>query len=164
MGFPSRAGVLPHERQCLALPSTFLGEVDRLEVKMVRYSGHAEQLKALFTQIPQADRATYFSRVLPSEGPDLVVMRVEGIKDGKRQVFELEDRYDPATQLTAMMRTTGYPAAILAQLASQHQLPSGAVIQERDIPVGPIIDGLRARGHYPRGGCHRHVPGETVIV
>lgn len=128
------------------LPGSFEGKVGRVEVKTVRYAGHAATLERLFREIPKEQRASYFTSLLPTEGNDLVVMRVEGRKGNSRCSYEMEDRADSATGFSAMMRTTGYPAAIVAALASTGQLPKGAVVQEKDVPAAPIVKGLQERG------------------
>lgn len=128
------------------LPKSFVGKVGRLEVKTVRYAGHAAELKRIFRTVPKGKRAAFLSEIVPHEGKDLVLMRVEGSNKEARCAFEMEDRYDEKTGLTSMMRTTGYPASIVAQLAARGELPTGAVIHERDVPAAPVIDGLARRG------------------
>ncbi len=128
------------------LPASFQGKVGRVEVKTVRYAGHAATLERLFHEVPIENRASFLTSMLPAEGEDLVLMRVEGRKGSTRLAYEMEDRADAETSFSAMMRTTGYPAAIVASLASTGQLPAGAVVQERDVPAEPIVAGLRERG------------------
>lgn len=128
------------------LPGSFAGKVGRLEVKTVRYTGHAAELKRIFRAVPKGKRAAFLDEMVPHEGKDLVLMRVEGSRGDRRMAFEMEDRYDVKTGLTSMMRTTGFPASIVAQLAAKGELPPGPVIQERDVPAAPVIAGLARRG------------------
>ncbi len=128
------------------LPGTFARRVGRLEVKTVRYAGHAAELRRIFLAVPKEKRAAFLDEIVPKTGRDLVLMRVEGTRKGARLAFEMEDRYDPKTGLTSMMRTTGFPASILAQLAAKGELARGAVIQERDVPARPVIEALMRRG------------------
>lgn len=128
------------------LPQSFAGQVGRLEVKTIRYAGHAAELRGVLRDVPPARRVRHLESMLPTEGADLVVMRVEGRNGGRRLAYELEDRFDPATGFTAMMRGTGYPASIVAQLALRGELEPGAVLQERDVPAAPVVEGLRRRG------------------
>lgn len=128
------------------LPSSFERRVGRLEVKTIRYAGHAEELRRVFRAVPKGRRAAFLDEVVPHEGRDLVLMRVEGSRDGERRTFEMEDFYDARTGLTSMMRTTGFPAAIVAELAAQGKLPPGGVVQERDVPAAPVISALTRRG------------------
>jgi saccharopine dehydrogenase-like NADP-dependent oxidoreductase len=46
-----------------------------------------------------------------------------------------------------MMRTTAFPASIVVQmLASGAITKRGGVLQERDVPAGPFLDEMAARG------------------
>ena len=104
----------------------------------LRYPGHAAQMRllnamGLFGTEP-IDVAG--ARVRPRElvarllfplwefGPgeaDLTVMRVEidvGGATPRRLVFELLDRYDPATQTSSMARTTGYTCTAIVRLVA----------------------------------------------
>ncbi len=128
------------------LPGSFEGKVGRVEVKTVRYAGHAATLERIFSEVPVSQRASHFTALLPAEGADLVLMRVEGRKGTSQIIYEMEDRSDPVTGFSAMMRTTGFPASIVAALASTGQLPTGAVVQERDVPAEPVVAGLMERG------------------
>jgi saccharopine dehydrogenase-like NADP-dependent oxidoreductase len=60
-------------------------------------------------------------RLREGEG-DIVVLRVtvEGMSAGREAVLEVEmvDRYDPLTGITAMGRTTSFPASIIARMAA----------------------------------------------
>lgn len=128
------------------LPATFRDRVDRLEVKTVRYSGHAATLQSLFGTDAPENRAATLQSLLPDTGDDLVIMRVEGTFRGYKLTFEIEDRLDPTTGLSAMMRTTGFTASAVAQQAARGKLGPGAIIQERDVLMGPVVDHLEARG------------------
>ncbi len=64
-----------------------------------------------------------------------------------RHVFELIDHADPETGHTAMMRTTGYPAAIVAGMLGRGEIGRpGAMPQELAVPGEPFLQALRARG------------------
>ncbi len=128
------------------LPKSFAGKVGRLEVKTVRYVGHAAELKRIFRAVPKGKRAAFLNEIVPHAGRDLVLMRVEGAYKGAKLAYEMEDRFDAKTGLTSMMRTTGFPASIVAQLAAKGELPPGAVIQERDVQALPVIEALSDRG------------------
>jgi len=52
-------------------------------------------------------------RNLPADEPDVVLVRVEFVGDGRRLRYDIIDRYDEATGLSAMMRTTAFPASIV---------------------------------------------------
>jgi len=64
-----------------------------------------------------------------------------------RHVFELIDHANPETRHTAMMRTTGYPAAIIAGMLGRGEITErGAVVQELAVPGEAFLAELRARG------------------
>jgi saccharopine dehydrogenase-like NADP-dependent oxidoreductase len=89
----------------------------------------------------------YFDR--PGD-QDLVIIHVtvRGRKDGKRAelVYFMLDRYDEDAGMTAMMRTTGFPASIVAQMAAARRIPPGAYPVETGVPAGEFIKEARRRG------------------
>jgi lysine 6-dehydrogenase len=117
------------------LPDT-IKNVDNMWEKTLRYPGHAEKiglLKALgffdeepisvndASLAPRRLMVKLFEReLLRPEIRDIVVMKVEvsGVKDDKHvcYIYHLLDRYDEKHGITAMARTTAYPASIIAQL------------------------------------------------
>jgi len=57
------------------------------------------------------------------------------------------DHYDPKTDMSAMMRTTAFPASIVTQrLASGAMSKRGAVLQERDVPADLFLEEAEKRG------------------
>ena len=110
--------------------------VDNMWEKTLRYPGHAEKiglLKALgffdeepisvdyVSVSPRKLTVKLFERKLRrQEIRDIVAMKVEvsGVKNNKkvRHVYHMLDRYDENQGITAMARTTAYPASIIAQL------------------------------------------------
>ena len=90
------------------------------------------------------------TRHLPSDEPDVVLIRVEfrGIAEGVRRElrYDIIDRFDESTGLSAMMRTTAFPASIIAQLMARGLTKmKGAIPQERAIPPDSFIAELAAR-------------------
>jgi saccharopine dehydrogenase-like NADP-dependent oxidoreductase len=83
--------------------------------------------------------------------PDLVLLRVTArgtMGDQPLAVrYEMIDRHDPVTGLSAMMRTTGFPIAEIAYLLAIGGITArGAIPQELCVPVAPFLEGLRALG------------------
>jgi lysine 6-dehydrogenase len=85
-----------------------------------------------------------------SEDHDLVVLRVQcDGEDGgrtKRVRLDLMDFHDPVTGFRAMERTTGWPAAIVAQMQAHGMVQPGAVPLESAVRPGPFTEELRKRG------------------
>ena len=128
------------------LPRSFAGVVDRLEVKTIRYAGHVDVLRPLLAATPADAQAALLDELLPHQGVDLILMRGEASREGRRMTFQLQDEADPVTGFSAMMRTTGFTAAIVAQVILEGGARPGALIQERDLPAREIVDRLGARG------------------
>ncbi|HEY0385313.1 MAG TPA: saccharopine dehydrogenase C-terminal domain-containing protein [Pyrinomonadaceae bacterium] len=89
-------------------------------------------------------------RRLPADGPDVVLIRVEcsGTIEGRRQSlrYDIIDHFDERTGLSAMMRTTAFPASIVAQMMARGEtLLKGATPQERAIPPAAFVRALAAR-------------------
>jgi lysine 6-dehydrogenase len=106
--------------------------------------------------------AKIFEGKFASKGPDVCIMRLEahesvrspgvrGLLGGKIKgrvaSFTLVDHYDPKTDMSAMMRTTAFPASIVLQmLASGSITKRGAVLQERDVPADMFLEEMAKRG------------------
>jgi lysine 6-dehydrogenase len=60
--------------------------------------------------------------------------------------YEIIDEYDAETGLSAMMRTTAFPASIVAQMMARGQTSSrGSLPQERCIPPDLFVAELANR-------------------
>jgi lysine 6-dehydrogenase len=122
--------------------------VDEMWEKTLRYPGHAEKielLKALgfFDEKQVNVEGIQLSprkltvklieqKLWKPEIRDLVVLRVEvlGVKNSKQKgyIYHLLDRYDEKSQITAMARTTAYPASIIAQLMLENAIKKKGII------------------------------------
>jgi lysine 6-dehydrogenase len=143
------------------LVETFLGKVRDLDYKTIRYPGHCAKFKAMIglglcssepitvdgtTVKPRRVLGDLLVKNLPHDEPDAVLVRVELTGGGKRLRYDIIDRYDPETGLSAMMRTTAFPASIVALMMARDQTTSkGALPQERCIPPDAFMDELAAR-------------------
>jgi lysine 6-dehydrogenase len=152
------------------LPNTFAGKLRELDYKTIRYRGHCERFKTFvdlgfassksvavktingdIVQIaPRAVLADALMRYLPRNEPDVVLIRLEfaGESGGeeKRLRYDIVDRFDAATDLTAMMRTTAFPASIIAQMMARGEtLTKGATPQELAIAPDRFIAELARR-------------------
>jgi lysine 6-dehydrogenase len=147
------------------LPESFRGSVRELDYKTIRYPGHCEKFKLLLDLglglsdpleiegarlSPRRVLSEMLQRRLPTDGPDTVLIRVEfvGLLDGRGQTlrYDIVDHFDERTGLSAMMRTTAFPASIVAQMMSRGEtLQKGAIPQERCIPPEPFVRALAAR-------------------
>jgi len=145
--------------------------VDDMWEKTLRYPGHAEKIKLLkalgFFEEKQIsiDGADVSPRELTvkllgkrlwkPKVKDIVALRVEvyGVENGKktRHVYHLLDRYDEKQGITAMARTTAYPASIMAQLVLKKAVREKGVVPPEMIGVKKelfklFFDELEKRG------------------
>jgi lysine 6-dehydrogenase len=159
------------------LPETFEGRVGECFEKTLRYPGHydllcelkelglfsGEKMKIGKAEIaPRAMMAKIFEGKFASKGPDVCIMRLEahesvhraGVRGllgaqlkGRVASFTMVDHYDPKTDMSAMMRTTAFPASIVVQmLVSGAITKRGAVLQERDVPADLFLEEVKKRG------------------
>lgn len=143
------------------LVETFLGKVRDLDYKTIRYPGHCAKFKTMIdlglcSSAPvEVDGATVRPRRLfgellvknlPHDEPDAVLVRVEFEGEGRRLTYEIIDRFDPETGLSAMMRTTAFPASIVSLMMARGQTTSrGSLPQERCIPPELFMEELAKR-------------------
>ncbi len=140
------------------LPETFQGKIKELDYKTIRYPGHRLMFE-LFMKIavgnwhrlPRAELACALEKVLGWETEDVVLLRVDavGVKNGSRRLlrYELIDYADKKTGLTAMMRTTGFSAAVVGLMLARNEIPvPGVLPSEKAVPGRKFIAELRRRG------------------
>lgn len=159
------------------LPESFEGRVGECFEKTLRYPGHYDllcELKelGLFSSekmrigkaevSPRAVMSKVFEGKFASKGPDVCIMRLEahesvkapgvrGLLGGKLKgrvaTFTMVDHYDPKSDMSAMMRTTAFPASIVLQMMCSGAIEKrGAVLQERDVPAEAFLDEMARRG------------------
>ncbi|HKM85756.1 MAG TPA: saccharopine dehydrogenase C-terminal domain-containing protein [Terriglobales bacterium] len=159
------------------LPETFEGKVGECFEKTLRYPGHYDllcELKelGLFSNdkmrvgnvdvAPRALLSKVFEGKFAGKGPDVCIMRLEahesikapgvrGLLGGKLKgrvaTFTMVDHYDPKSDMSAMMRTTAFPASIVLQMMCSGAVSKhGAVLQERDVPAETFLEEVERRG------------------
>ncbi|MGO9402517.1 MAG: saccharopine dehydrogenase C-terminal domain-containing protein [Terriglobales bacterium] len=159
------------------LPETFEGKVGECFEKTLRYPGHYDllcELKelGLFSSekmqvgdvevAPRALMSKVFEEKFAGKGPDVCIMRLEahesikapgvrGLLGGKLKgrvaSFTMVDHYDPKSDMSAMMRTTAFPASIVLQMMCSGAVSKhGAVLQERDVPAETFLEEVERRG------------------
>src|ERR1700739_5130550 len=70
-----------------------------------------------------------------------------GALKGRVASFTLVDHYDAKTDMSAMMRTTAFPASIVIQMLASGAIGKrGSVLQERDVPADMFLDEMTKRG------------------
>jgi lysine 6-dehydrogenase len=147
------------------LPDTFLSKIKELDYKTIRYAGHCAKFKTMidlglcssdeivvdYQKInPRKVFGELLTKHLPADEPDYVLVRLEFVgKSGgetKRLRYDIVDRQDEATELSAMMRTTAFPASIIAQMMAKGDvLMRGATPQEKAIDAERFVAELARR-------------------
>lgn len=147
-------------------PWTFEGKLRTYQNKTVRYPGHFNQLRAYYDLglwdltpinikgkevVPREVFHALFEPkvVIPGE-KDLVVIKIKcvGKKNGKNMeaIVNLIDFYDEETGFTAMERTTGWDASIVAIMMAHGKIPKGAIPVELAVPGDFFVEELNKRG------------------
>lgn len=144
------------------------GKIPTMEYKTLRYPGHADMM-AVMRDIGLMDlqpvdvkgtkvvpRDVFISIVGPRlkkdyrESPDQVALRVEaeGMDKGEHVLyrFDLLDRYDEDTGITAMMRTTGFSLAITGAMQAAGKVRPGVWTPDEAMPPREYIAALAERG------------------
>ncbi len=147
------------------LPDTFLGKIKELDYKTIRYAGHCDKFKTMIDlglcsskeiavdgkEIqPRRIFGELLKKYLPADEPDYVLIRLEfvGKKDGQtiRLKYDIVDKQDEETGLSAMMRTTSFPASIIAQMMAKGDVTErGATPQEKVIDPDKFVNELARR-------------------
>ncbi len=147
------------------MPETYKEKVKYLDYKTIRYKGHRDLIKAMFdiglagteeitidneAVIPQNVLASLLEQNLPKSGKDvtLVKLEVSGTKAGKKikETWDLVDHYDEKFDMTSMMRTTGYPAAIVGLMLGRGKTKGpGALPQEKALELELFVTELKKR-------------------
>ena len=158
------------------LPDTFLGNIKELDYKTIRYAGHCDKFKTMidlglcsseeiiadFQKVkPRKVFGELLQLHLPADGPDYVLVRLDFVghlkaetrplgsvpsTDVDRLRYDIVDRFDEQTGMSAMMRTTAFPASIIAQmLAKGDVILRGATPQEKAIDPDRFVAELARR-------------------
>ncbi len=147
------------------LPYDLTGRVRTLDYKTLRHPGHAAAMRAVlalgFGEDHSLDVRTHLTyrdvlarRLGERLGGDyhdasLLRIRITGEAGGQLRTltYELVERFDPETGLSALQRCTGYPTAAAAVLLGSGQVPGGgAAPLEQVVPREPFFEALTQRG------------------
>ncbi len=147
------------------LPDTFLGKIRELDYKTIRYAGHCDRFKTMIDlglcssdelvadfvkTTPRKVFGELLQKNLPADGPDYVLVRLEFVGtvsgENKKLRYDIVDKLDEQTGMSAMMRTTAFPASIIAQMMAKGDvLARGATPQEKAIDPDKFVAELERR-------------------
>jgi lysine 6-dehydrogenase len=147
------------------LPYTFENSISYLDYKTIRYPGHchimkamldlgfAEEKKIRFGDVELSKRDAFeqiLSPPLHYESDDVVLIRVTatGQKGGSRKTLQLQaiEYGDKENGLTAMMRTTAFPATVILQMLMENKIKDrGVLYQEKSVPTTLFLEEMEKR-------------------
>jgi lysine 6-dehydrogenase len=147
------------------LPQTYLGKIQNLNYKTIRYPGHGHLIKAMISLGFTTEQAVTvgkhnFSRrevfesllydPLTYQSEDVVLIRLwaKGIKNNvpEQYTYEAIEYGDYKNKLTAMMRTTAFPATIILIMLIKGRIQARGVLhQELAVPSQEFIHELEKR-------------------
>ena len=150
---------------CSTLPYTYRDKIDYLDYKTIRYPGHCGKIKTFLDLglgsekeilignkkiIPRDILINLLLSNIPKKGKDVVLAKVfsKGIKDNKNVELDyiMIDYYDNKNYTTAMMRTTGYPVSIIAQMIEDGTISECGVFGgEEIVPAKLFFQELKKR-------------------
>lgn len=150
-------------------PWSFKGKVKNYLEKTIRYCGHLRDIR-LLKELGLLDEAPLMienQKMAPRkfletllekkigiasnlDRRDIVIfiLEADGKIRGKNSRFKIKwiDYYDDATEFTAMERTTGFSAAIVAIMQARGETPKGALPPEVAVNPERFLEELRKRG------------------
>jgi len=150
---------------CSTLPYSFKDIINYLDYKTIRYKGHCEKFKVLLdlglgslqptsinnAQIsPRSFLINMLETYLPKSHEDVVLLKViSKCKKNNKNVqveYEMIDYFDKNTGFTAMMRTTGFPVSITADLLAKNIIKKrGVYCPEAIIPPSILFQEMKNR-------------------
>jgi len=148
------------------LPQTLRGRVHNLDYKTIRYRGHCDKFRLLLELglcaeepvrlrdgefAPREFLGLVLEKALsfPDEDATLVLIEAMGTAEGRlcRRALRIVDTFDHVHGISSMMRTTGFPAAIIATMLAGGEITGpGARPQELVVPARRFIAELDRRG------------------
>ncbi|MFH1064040.1 MAG: saccharopine dehydrogenase C-terminal domain-containing protein [Candidatus Woesearchaeota archaeon] len=146
------------------LSKTFEGVIQELDYKTIRFPGHFRIVhdwwkNGLFADTPCPDgrmmrqkTEAMIEEMIDYKGLDMMVMRIEmgrdvGTENARKLTYEMINRYDTNLEHSAMQRTTGYSASIIAQMLVNNMIKdTGVLYQERSVPADEFVRQWKKRG------------------
>jgi lysine 6-dehydrogenase len=167
------------------MPESFAGQVGECFEKTLRYPDHYKLIRGLYdlgffsskkkkfrkvALSPREMTSALFLEKLSGNEPDVCIMRIEAHQNDRVLTFEMVNYFDPKLELTAMMRTTAWPASIVLQMITSGVIRKrGAIKQELDVPADIFLREMSRRGikisfsdSRAKGGITSHRVGSPI--
>ncbi|MBU3901878.1 MAG: saccharopine dehydrogenase, partial [Candidatus Thermoplasmatota archaeon] len=122
----------------------------------IRYPGHCEIIKGMINiglasekqilgKIKPRELFTYLLKKYLKSCKDVVLLRVSVVGKKEKIEYELVDYFDEKNRMSAMQRTTGYPASIIAQMMVNDEIKKGVTPPELCVPGEKFLSELSKR-------------------
>jgi len=128
---------------------TYLGRVDNIDYKTMRYPGHVAQMNFFFHELLMRDRRQEAGEILINAKPpvqdDVVYVHVaaEGVQNGRLQRREFVRGYRPievAGQMrTAIAWTTAASVVAIIEMVRDGALPNQGFLRQEEIPLDAFL-------------------------
>ena len=128
---------------------TFLGKVDNIDYKTIRYPGHVELMNFFFHELLMRERRALAGEILTNAKPpvddDVVYVHVsaEGTVDGGLRRKEFVRAYDvtevAGARRTAIAWTTSASAVSVIEMVRDGSLPARGFLKQEEIPLAPFL-------------------------
>ena len=129
--------------------NTYLGQVDNLDYKSMRYPGHVQQMNFFFHELLMRDRRKEAGEILVNAKPpvqdDIVYAHAsaEGMIDGRLERREFVRGYRPievaGKSRTAIAWTTAGSVVAIIEMVRDGKLPANGFLKQEDIPLGVFL-------------------------
>lgn len=128
---------------------SYLGKVDNIDYKSMRYPGHVQQMNFFFHELLMRDRRKEAGEILVNAKPpvqdDVVYVHAaaEGLIQGRMERREFVRGYRPidvaGKQRTAIAWTTAGSVVAIIEMVRDGKLPSHGFLKQEDIPLGDFL-------------------------
>jgi saccharopine dehydrogenase (NAD+, L-lysine-forming) len=128
---------------------TYLGEVDNIDYKTMRYPGHMQMMNFFFHELLMRERREIAGKILTHAKPpvedDVVYVHVssEGEIDGRLQRKEFVRGYRPINlaggRQTAIAWTTSGSVVAVIEMVRDAVLPQSGFLKQEDIPLEAFL-------------------------
>lgn len=129
---------------------TYLGQVENIDYKTMRYPGHAELMNFFFHELLMRDRRQDAGDILVNAKPptdqDVVYVHVasEGLIDGQIRREEFVRSYRPRQiaghTRTAIAWTTSASVVAVIEMVRSGTLPKTGFLRQEDVPLTPFLE------------------------
>ncbi|MEM7022562.1 MAG: saccharopine dehydrogenase C-terminal domain-containing protein [Pseudomonadota bacterium] len=141
---------------------TYLGRVENLDYKSIRYPGHFQQMNFFFHELLMREDREQAGKILthakPPTDDDVVLVHAsaEGVIDGELRRKEFVRSYRPKIindrSWTAIAWTTSASVAAVIEMVGTGKLPRSGFIRQEEIPLDAFLATRNGSLYRPSAG------------